>query len=951
MPCNWSTTASLLLRGFHPKASTHFQARLRSSVSQLTLRSWRGTVSRSPLHGVGGLRDLSTNAALLANEESPSSSNDSIESAILSSTSRLSPAQVARAAAQAVRYCIQEGNFGDALYVVNSACHSILQDTLDSNPQRKSQLKPIQFGCAVSPRLASHAFLHGLIRAGYTKKAGTYAQLMIRAGIPIRTKTLESLVSSLVTPPSALPKLGPFARIIPQKPSMDNNSFLHLRSKRVPDLCARAAFSLLQEARTFGQKRTQRMYRVLIDTLLLQGEIVVATLLFVLLIKDFETKLSQKAAQDSNIDDSRHEDYIAYEHLRVSPPLAAALAETPFPNPAIMTDILDVVDRPLSSPTDTERLQSLALLAMLLDTGQIGHPRVAAIVSALYRCPRTDAHVWILRDGKPVRVKAYEYFHAVLKRLIDSLSVKNHVGAVPRFSRRTYNSLLSYALRHRLSPEMASAVLHHMCIVRSPPVMPDGVTYNILLRSGTLLRRMDICEKALAAIEAQPQEHSGTAFVELIRRAQVQSVVATGTSRPSQVTESSSGFSSTLERRLAEAFSLPEITDESGSKFKPDRHTLSSLIVHLTSTGRPHAVAAMIWTVMPELAIVDHPAVGRNPPEHLPRLDRRKALKRAAEYGPHVYASLITALSKAGQIGLAERVFILGQEVERASKGELVPGIARFRLTVHSYTALLQAYATLVFKRKRHDPTGCYLGATLLEQREVVRRRRGPERYGYARFVCMIADKEERVGQRRLTKPQICRRNALLLYRSLMSGGRALLSSLVRNSMVQPRHYTRRDPRYLGYQAKPDARFFNVALRLFAPRRRPLSAGRVRRLQLRTMTRAREDKEAARKSTAGLRMVVRAMHAHGFEIPRGYRHLQPKLKNRDAALAETWKPRELVVRTPYAYPKVRPKEKHPHRLLTFKERGLPIRKQEWRRLRRRTWGPGTADCSVGSQSM
>ncbi|KAI0329971.1 hypothetical protein GY45DRAFT_1354262 [Cubamyces sp. BRFM 1775] len=942
MPCNWSTTASFLLRGFYPKASTHFQARPRFNVSQLTSRSWPCTIPQSLRYGVRGLRGLSTNAALAADQECSPSSNDTIESAILSSTSQLSSAQVARAAAQAVRFCVQEGNFGDALYVVNSACHSVLQGPLDSNSERKSQLKPIQFGCAVSPRLASHAFLHGLIRAGYTKKAGTYAQLMIRAGIPIRTKTMESIISSLVTPSPALPKLGPFARVIPQKPSTDNSSFMHLRSKRVPDLCTRAAFSLLQEARTFGQKRTERMYRVLIDTLLLQGEIVVATLLFVLLIKDFEAKLSQKAVQDDTVRDVGREDHIAYEHLRVLPPPPAALAQTPFPNPAIMTDILDVVDRPLTSSPDYQALQSLALMAMLLDTGQIGHPRVAGIVSALYRCPRTEARVWILRDGKPVRVKAYQYFHDVLNRLIDSLAVKKANDTERRLSRRTYNSLLSYALRHRLSPEMASTVLHHMCVVRDPPVVPDSATFNILLRSGTLLRRMDICEKALTAIEAQSQEHSGAAFV--------RPAVAIAPAQPSQATESSSGFASTLEQKLAETFSLPKATDGSGLKFKLDKHTLSSLIVHLTSTGRPHAVAAMVWTVMPELAVVDHPAVGTNPPKRLPRLDWRKALKRAAEYGPHVYASLITALSKAGQIGLAERVFILGQEVERASKCQLIPDIARFRLTVHSYTALLQAYATLL-KRKRHDPTGRFLGATILEQREVVRRRRDPEKYGYARFVCLVAEEVEQVVQRRLTKPQLYRRNALLLYRSLMSGGRALLGCLVRNSMVQPHHYTRRDPRYIGYQVKPDARFFNVALQLFAPRRRPLSAGRVRRLQLRAMTRAREDRKGARKLTAGLRMVLRAMRAHGFEAPRGYRHLQPKPKDGDAASAETWRPRETVVRTPYAYPQVRLKKAPPHRLLTFKDRGLPIKKQEWRRLRRGAWGPGRANASIGSQSM
>ncbi len=176
MQCNWSKTTSFLLRNYQAKISIRSYANYRFPFTQLTPRAGRCTTSPGGfLSHWRSFRGLATAATTPVSHGGniQASEPEDITASIRDTSAGLSAAQVSRAAAQAVRLSIQEGNYGDALYVVNSACHSVLQGPLDGAAPRASQLQPIQFGCAVSPRLSAHSFLHGLIRAGYAKKAET----------------------------------------------------------------------------------------------------------------------------------------------------------------------------------------------------------------------------------------------------------------------------------------------------------------------------------------------------------------------------------------------------------------------------------------------------------------------------------------------------------------------------------------------------------------------------------------------------------------------------------------------------------------------------------------------------------------------------------------------------------------------------------------------------------
>lgn len=835
---------------------------------------------------------------------------------------------MSRVAAQIVRLSIQEGEFGDALYVVNSACHSMLRDPVQLQEAQEgpsSQPQPIAFGRPVSPRLAAHAFLHGLVRGGYSLKAQTYARLMIQVGIPIHCKTLEHVVACVKVPRSALPRFGPFARVIPRKAAIITQDVLQLQTGTVTDECTRAAVELLQTARTFGQRRTERMYRVLVSTLLMQGEIIVASLLFVMLIKDWEIR----KVQDSSTDEEVKPEWITHAHLGVAPPPRSALLDALYPDTRNMSKILDTIEAKFarqsdssSDPTLLPYIQSLAIFAMLLDTGQMHTHRVASVVRTLYQCPKIEARVWIFRDGQPIQVKAYTYFHNVLRRLVNSLG--DHSTRIPPpLSRRAYNTLLSYSLRHRFSPTMASKVVEHMCVKRDPPIPPDTVTYNILLRSGTLLRQIYIADAALAALRAVGRS-SGTdtaALDELITKtssppsneAEVDVTAPCPTSDSSVDDFEPSNLGAALARLESERLTLPQEVAVPTAAFKANQSTLTSYITHLASTGRPENVVDVLFIILPELNIIDHPATNGVAPRHQSKLSRKLALKSAAKHGPYVYGAIINTLTKAGEVGLAERVFILAQQAERASQ---TPGFADdvvpWRLSIHAYTSMMQGYAFAAhgrlpnYKRSRY-----HVGSALLSRDAAWQPKARHFRQGYARYVYITNARAS--PAKRYTKRQVSRRNAMLLYRSMMSGGRALLEMMIVANAKPVRNSFNKGPRQepTWFILLPDERFFNAALKLFTPK--GASTGPV--------------------WTPMLHKLARAIVANGYGLPAKYEYL---LGDRSKLRAAT-NDRGTIVHRPYAFPPVPHDNTKIGVLRTVKTRGLPIRKKRpaWLRKRRR----------------
>ena len=340
----------------------------------------------------------------------------------------------------------------------------------------------------------------------------------------------------------------------------------------------------------------------------------------------------------------------------------------------------------------------------------------------------------------------------------------------------------------------------------------------------------------------------------------------------------------------------------------------------------------MLFDILPELLIIDHPATNGLVVPRKPNVSRQQALKRAAKHGPHVYAALLNAMSKAGEVGLAERIFILAQQAERASQ---IPGFVEdvppWRLTVHAYTALMQCYARVAhgrlpgFKRSKYHP-----GGALLTPEMAWKPKARHFRQGYARYVYSAG-----AGTEGMTRRQASRWNAMLLYRSMMSGGNALLAQmLATNADAMRDTRPRKTPRQgepTWFVLLPDERFFNAAMKLFRPR-----ASRNRRSA--PSSPAQRRTSPGRVRTPMLQRLAKAIVAHGYGLPARYQYLLSKPSKRVSARNT----RRTAVRRPYVFPPV-PQDDGSRSMAgvlpTTKTRGLPLRKKmpTWiARRRRRT---------------
>ncbi|CCM03974.1 uncharacterized protein FIBRA_06130 [Fibroporia radiculosa] len=871
---------------------------------------------------------------------SPSSSEGRLSSLSLTA------AQISRASAQAVRLCARDGKFGDALYLVNSLRSSTNQDDVlveekqnlhHSKSRTVAHMKPIDFGQVVSARLSAHSFLHGLVRAGYSKKAARYAEMMMEHGIRIRETTTNTIIVSLSSNLATSLNGNLLANTVRRPRIRDGPEVLELREMVIGDRCTRAAVQLLGKARMWGQCRSQRMYDNAISGCLMQGEIIVASLLFVLLVKDWQ--LRQSLAKSLGSDAAEEEPFtspITQRHIPRIP--REDRMQLPYPSIQMMSTILNAVKESLSrDPQDSpghdpqSSLQALANLAILLDTGQLHTGSIAALIHALYSCPKGDHLIWIREreQARPKRVKAYPYFQRVLMRLIDSLYDPAVVASRLRLDLRSYNALLFYSLRHRLSSTLASRVLDHMCMHRNPPLQPNIVTYNILLRSGTLVRRMDLSETALAALRAHKLNASHGIMVEAD-----QSQLKPKRVSKTVLVSGPLGFSTTLHQLQNAPFHVPALLQKPSNDVAADAFTLGSYIMHLTSTGSPEVVADILFFILPELRTVSHPSWGALTPEQRDAIryeSREASLRRAVQLGPHVFAALINSLAKAGKPGLAERVWLLAKQGEAASWiPNFAPEFSPWYLPVHAYTSMLQCYA----KQARRASSILRCGQnramhSLMENPGDWKPGSRPVR-GWAGFVHATRQAQTGKVTRRTRSGE---RAALILYGSMQSGGEAVYSSLL------ALHQRAQEPSSHVVVPSPDARFFNAALELFGHHpHRPSRAKRRSRSSWRhalriATTRYEHEGIVSPLWNKALQQVMEGMVAAGFDIPIGYRNLSIGHWISSAQRPEHTP--QTLTRRPYAFPPVR-RRFLPHSLSIAKTRGLPVRPPH-RVHRRQAW--------------
>ncbi|KAJ7762751.1 hypothetical protein DFH07DRAFT_917408 [Mycena maculata] len=957
MRCIWSTTAR---NAFHTLAVRG--AALSYGRAGISRVAYRPSSYAHQLRFPTTMRVSATSAALSYSRAVAADSislEEAVDTVPESSTSLpnllTKPSKISFAAAQAIRMCMGNDGIADGFFILNSIRYAAHRHSSSALPFKmpgmlhskvEFEAAALQFGPDVSQRLPAHSLLHGLVRKGMAQPAFDLAKMMMAEGVVIRSKTLELVIRALVR--RRRPKIPGLSfatprSTIPLEPASD---VLCLRPSTMATQRTRLALKLLFLARRHRQRRTDTMFKLFMAASLLNGELIIFSLLFGWTCREWQTTHSL----GSNLEVIPDDDGVqaSGQVIAARDRWAQLCSERIFPDRETLHEGLSVIDTTLGARKHHSRLvalQALGNLAGLLDRRQIPFPDIAPLLRTMYNCPRVKDEIWIVGDGGcPERIKAYEYFHRVILNLIQSLpdpqsdlpppsvhaiTTSQRYDMLPPLDLHGYNTLLHYALRHRLSPELAQGILSHM---KNNGYRPDTTTANILMRSGTLLRRYDIVKDVLLAM-GNP---TFLPFPSVPRKSPVlgdqPAIPETGVILPSskfalprrtETEEHHTRLGAELHRMGREKIRIPELPS------RADVYTLNSYISYLTAIGRWDALRDLLFEVIPELKdpLYTTLAVQKEDRPQL-RLVLLAALRRAIALGPAFFAAILNGLYKAKKYVLADRVWQLAKKAEEFSwLRHHVPECEPWIFGPQVYTIMLNCYGVLA--RLRRDIV------IKLRPGQRFSMRTARERV-WARFLheCSKLPSPPRLRQVQQTLHRVMGNAALDVFRRLIS----------------LRHEYRFLPQLNRWLAPkdipgPDARFFNAALRVFRP-----PADTMRRSWYRKKLRGAQhilDRHGVVPASKGwnpsLQEVAEEMIQVRYPIPIGLQHLfVGRLQGMELPAVER------PVRGPYVFGEFRedgdrregePRNLSLFRLRTPKERGLPVTGiyTQFERLRDRHW--------------
>lgn len=814
----------------------------------------------------------------------------------------LSRAYISRASAQAVRIACREGCIRDAFAIVKSLHHSYHPSSTAFNnkstpPSPRNTLHlAINFKRQISPRLASHALVHGLIRLGHTEKAGELAHSLLQMDMRIRTKTLEHAIGLLCTADNAM--VSHDSNAAPQSSSRPH-FFGSIPRCFSPELVerpsTRLALQIFFAAKQHRQQRTKQMLQSLIDACLLQGEILVVSILFAFLVKQWQIRQAIDAGK-KNADVLSEVDSFPLDKSNLQELKSGFSSHHcyPYPDPSFMIKMLSYIDarlcnEPLEYDTSNTAdrgncIQALAILASLLDERAIPFRNTALLIRSLYLNPAASGTVWVRRKRRWREENVQDYLRRVLDGLIDEVIASNKDP--PRTTRRTWerlrstldrhscNALLHYSLRHRMSPARAEAIIHHMSRRRDTQCRPNITTFNTLMRDATLMRRNDIVLKTLQFLKANSTgsdaSESNALYDKIlhhIHNTPERSVV------PS--------FSNTQLRSLSEPFEL-RVSNACirRRKLAMNAVTVNVCISFMTATGSPEAAADILFLFFPELR------TGRNQME-----SRQQVVLRAMRLGPRFITTMLNALCKARRTDLAEKLWFIAREAELCScKPALMPPMGPWSLPMEAYTVMLQCYA---YESKKGVSAGSRISKKPLGWGRPFRRVR------------------RNLGRSAFSRPATARRMGWLLMKSFFD-------SRERTQDIVARFGDAKHAERVLVKA-PDARFFSAALRLFGHFKRlnRRSPSYWRRLVRRAENLYISLGHLGPKPDPEMMLILAAIRREGLPIPVLFSRSVPPSSLNGARSGN----RSLSV----SFPSSR-RFDPPHLLPTSKIRGLHVRK-------------------------
>lgn len=335
-----------------------------------------------------------------------------------------------------------------------------------------------------------------------------------------------------------------------------------------------------------------------------------------------------------------------------------------------------------------------------------------------------------------------------------------------------YNRLIHYALSTLRSPSMCREVFQHMTQLRQPPLEPDAVTFNIILRQATTQRYGSLARAVLTTKRAeQPQSHTSDVSSEQPSPVVAQTTsdaTAANTNRVSSPSSSAATAAvSAASKRTAIDSELrsirPMIQQIDAAIAQADSYRLVALVQYVTASGlflrryrhEPgHAgVKELVMRIYPSLNKQRSAQAGvmgapdsQQQRSNLALRPKANQASRHAILDPHVLTATLNLAAKAGKTGLALRIWRL---IKRTSLQSALQSAAidvakkPWQIPVEAATILMSVLASeaarapkvrpsLRVHRQRTSSVGVSRKTPLRTSRLVVRRQ-------YARGWNMVA--------------------------------------------------------------------------------------------------------------------------------------------------------------------------------------------------------------------
>lgn len=405
-----------------------------------------------------------------------------------------SQAPIAYEASKAIKVAVSEGSLADAflllnsIHIANTKSPSLLMDRL-SGMMAPFQVEPIPFRKGTPIRLAAHSLLHSLMREGYLEEACKLSEQLMKQNIRIHYKSLDVLFGVLTEHPPTTPRVPVQAHQEVWTANILKSESLEQR--HIQHFGGSYALRLLHVARQSRQKRSRNMFKTLITLCIINGEIIAASLLFGILVKDWNARAVEELETQKKEKTKKKKE---------PPQKGSAIRkvqqrQTAWPSENRLVDILTSIERHLKvrdyaiEGEHEAALQALANLAVLLDQRLIPFQAVAPLLRLLRHAAQLDGTVNVPNaDTQEMHtVQAPVFFASVLDNLSTRLP-KHHApnktahtlrvlnkGFLPALDRHSYNQLVIWALHHKRDTEHAKNIVYHLTCIRRPTIQPDAM--------------------------------------------------------------------------------------------------------------------------------------------------------------------------------------------------------------------------------------------------------------------------------------------------------------------------------------------------------------------------------------------------------------------------------------------------------------------------------------------